>query len=302
MSHIPVLLNEVLEYLQPKPGDNFIDCTVGEGGHAIAILKMIAPNGKVLGIDRDADTAERLRQKAKELGVDERFIVHHGNFADIENIAKEHDFGPVSGIVFDFGLSSWQLDESGAGFSFQNIEPLDMRFDRTSESVTAADIINSWPEEAIARIIYEFGEDRLSRRIAKAIVIARKKERIATTDRLAEIISGAVRGRQKIHPATRTFQALRIAVNDELENVKAGVTSAINILEPEGRIGAISFHSLEDRIIKNIFRDFKKAEGGIVQIITKKPLRPSREEILENPRARSAKFRVAEKNPSAIQG
>ena len=302
MSHIPVLLNEVLEYLQPKPGDNFIDCTVGEGGHAIAILKMIAPNGKVLGIDRDADTAERLRQKAKELGVDERFIVHHGNFADIENIAKEHDFGPVNGIIFDFGLSSWQLDESGAGFSFQNIEPLDMRFDRTSDSPTAADIINSWPEEAIARIIYEFGEDRFSRRIAKAIVMARKKERITTTDRLAEIISGAVRGRQKIHPATRTFQALRIAVNDELENVKAGVTSAINILEPEGRIGAISFHSLEDRIIKNIFRDFKKAEGGIVQIITKKPLRPSREEILENPRARSAKFRVAEKNPSAIQG
>jgi len=289
--HIPVLLNEVLQYLDPKPGDNFIDCTVGEGGHALAILKMTAPDGRVLGIDRDAGMVERLQESAKSLAVNDRFLVRHGNFAEIGDIAKQYDFFPLHGILFDFGMSSWQLEESGAGFSFQNIEPLDMRFDRTRDTETAASIVNSWPEESIARIIYEFGEERYSRRIAKEIVVSRKKQRILTTDKLVGIISKAVPRKQKgMHVATRTFQALRIAVNSELENVEKGITDAINLLSTGGRVAAISFHSLEDRRVKQIFKG-----SPDIGVLTKKPVTPSDEEIRGNPRARSAKLRVAEK-------
>ena len=287
--HIPVLINEVLQYLDPKPGENFIDCTVGEGGHAFAILKLVAPNGRVLGIDRDAEMVARLGQA-------DRLIARHGNFADITKIAREENFARVHGILFDFGMSSWQLEESGAGFSFKNIEPLDMRFDRTEDSETAAVIVNSWPEDAISRVIFELGEERYARRIAKAIVQARKKERIVTTDQLVYVISMAVpqsyKGR-KLHFATRTFQALRIAVNSELENVETGLREAINLLSSGGRIVAISFHSLEDRRVKNIFRE--GSSSGLLRIITKKPVVPSEEEIRNNPRARSAKLRVAEK-------
>ena len=292
--HIPVLLNEALQYLDPKPGDNFIDCTVGEGGHALAILMMTAPDGRVIGIDRDADMVLRLQESAKALAVNDRFVVHHGNFSEIGDIAKQHDFSSVQGILFDFGMSSWQLEESRAGFSFRNIEPLDMRFDRTRDTETAASIINSWPEESIARIIYEFGEERYSRRIAKEIVVSRKKHRILTTDELVGIILRAVPRKQKgIHVATRTFQALRIAVNSELENVEKGITDAINLLSTGGRVAAISFHSLEDRRVKQIFRE--GSSSGLLKILTKKPVTPSDEEIRGNPRARSAKLRVAEK-------
>lgn len=285
--HIPVLLIETLQYLDPKPGDNFIDCTVGEGGHALAILKMIAPNGRVLGIDRDAGMADLIRSRV----VESRFIMEHGNFADVEEIAKKHNFSKINGALFDFGISSWQLEESGAGFSFKNIEPLDMRFDRTKDTETAESILNSWPKEALYRIISEFGEERYARRIAKEIYISRKKERIKTTDQLVAIISRAVPHRgEKIHFATRTFQALRIAVNSELDNLEKGVKSVINLLSSGGRIAAISFHSLEDRRVKNIFR----GSPGL-KIITKKPIAPSYEEIRNNPRARSAKLRVAEK-------
>ena len=309
--HIPVLLNEILRYLDPKPGDNFIDCTVGEGGHALAILKMTAPNGKLIGIDRDADMVERLRARAEDMGVGERFIIHHGNFADIRKISEGYDFYKVNGALFDFGMSSWQIDESGMGFSFQNIEPLDMRYDRTKNTPTAANIINSWPEASLARIIYEFGEERYSRRIAKEIVMARKKEHITTTDELVRIIFRAVprvrAGKPGIHFATRTFQAFRIAINMELENVEAGLEEAIYRVEIGGKVAAISFHSLEDRIVKNTFKKysrpreleggvyFNRAEGGVVKIITKKPVNPAAEEIFENPRARSAKLRVSEK-------
>ena len=296
--HIPVLLNEVLEYLDPKPGEDFIDCTVGEAGHALAILKMTAPNGVLLGIDRDEGMVIRLRERADIMDISDRFIIKHGNFASLREITrratKEHGFGPIKGILFDFGMSSWQLDESGAGFSFKNIEPLDMRFDRTSESETAASIVNSWPEDAIYRILSELGEERYARRIAKEIVIVRKKTRILTTDQLAGIISRVTPHRKGgIHSATRTFQALRIAVNGELENVKKGLDEAINILSPGGRIGAISFHSLEDRIVKNVFKE--GSSRGLLRIITKKPISSTPEEIGENPRARSAKLRIAER-------
>lgn len=291
--HIPALLNEVLQYLDPKPGDNFIDCTVGEGGHALAILKMTAPIGRVLGVDRDADMVGRLQSSAARLDVGERLIIRHGNFADVGEIAKIHGFSSVSGVLFDFGMSSWQLEESGAGFSFQKIEPLDMRFDRTRGTATAAEIVNSWPQEAIRRVVSEFGEERYAGRIAKEIVDERKKHRIETTDQLVKVVSGAVpRSKQhgKLHVATRTFQALRIAVNSELENVEKGLQDAINLLSLGGRIVAISFHSLEDRRVKNIFRG-----SPSLKVITKKPIRPSEEEARENPRARSAKLRVAEK-------
>jgi len=297
--HIPVLLNEVLKYLDPKPGDNFIDCTVGEGGHALAILKMIAPNGRVLGIDRDMDMVTRLRQGFGE--AKSRFIIEHGNFADIEEIAKKHSFSEINGVLFDFGMSSWQLEESGAGFSFQNIEPLDMRFDRTKDTETAATILNSWPEDEIFRVLSELGEERYARRIAKEIYESRKKKRIETTDQLVAIISRAVpKRRERIHFATRTFQALRIAVNNELDNLEKGVESAVNLLSLGGRIAAISFHSLEDRRVKNIFSSYAKATEDEkrlpgLKVITKKPVVPSYEEIRNNPRARSAKLRVAEK-------
>ncbi len=306
--HIPVLLNEILEYLDPKPNDNFIDCTIGEGGHAFAIHKLIAPNGKVLGIDRDADMVERLRERVRVMGMSDRFIVHHGNFSDLADIAKGYKFAQVQGILFDFGMSSWQLEESGAGFSFQNIEPLDMRFDRTRDTETAAAILNSWPEESIRRVIYEFGEERYARRIARAIVMSRKRGRIMTTDQLAAIILRAVpRGRGKIHSATRTFQALRIAVNSELENLEKGINEAINLLSSRGRIAAVSFHSLEDRRVKTIFKEYeggppsrkasegKRSPSGVLKIITKKPVVPLPEEVRGNPRARSAKLRIAEK-------
>jgi len=289
--HIPVLLNETLQYLDPKPGENFIDCTVGEGGHALAILKMTSPNGKVLGIDRDAGMVERLE-------ANDGILVHHGNFSEIGEIARSYNFAPVHGILFDFGLSSWQLEESGAGFSFQNIEPLDMRFDRaqlgSNNTVTAATIVNSWPQDAIYRVLSELGEERYARRIAKEIVGSRKKQRIETTDQLVAIISKAVpRGQKGIHFATRTFQALRIAVNSELENVEKGLEEAINLLSSGGKIAAISFHSLEDRRVKQAF--VEGSSSGHLAIITKKPISPSEEEIRDNPRARSAKLRVAER-------
>lgn len=296
MAHIPVLLNEVLQHLDPKSGENFIDCTVGEGGHALAILKMTAPGGMLLGIDRDADMVARLKERAERMEVKDRFIIEHGSFSDVKRIAEKNNFSSVRGVLFDFGMSSWQLEESGAGFSFQNIEPLDMRFDRTNDGLTAASILNSWPKESIRRVISEFGEERHARRISEKIVEFRKKERILTTDQLAGIISEAIpRGRQrgKINLATRTFQALRIAVNSELDAVSQGVSDAIELLSPGGKVAAISFHSLEDRIIKNIFRENKRE--GSLKIITKKPISPTQEEILGNPRARSAKLRVAEK-------
>lgn len=304
--HIPVLLNEVLQYLDPKPGDNFIDCTVGEGGHALAMLKMVAPNGRVLGVDRDADMIARLVAKADRLGVGERFIIQHGSFSDLEKLSQKYNFSEVRGILFDLGVSSWHIDESGMGFSFQNIEPLDMRFDRTQEDTpTAASILNSWPKEAIQRIISEFGEERYARRIAEEIVKSRKGHRIETTDQLVGIISKAIlRSNQMrgIHFATRTFQALRIAVNSELENLEKGIKEAINLLSSGGRIAAISFHSLEDRRVKNIFKGGSPSSAGLepssarsLKIITKKPVTPTPEEIRENPRSRSAKLRVAEK-------
>jgi len=275
--HIPVLTKEVLEYLSPKPNENFIDCTLGFGGHAEEILKRTKPNGKVLGIEIDPEIAKKNKQ--------ERLIVVNDSYVNLRKIVKVNDF-KANGILFDLGLSSFHFEGSNRGFSFQKDEFLDMRFSPKSR-LMAYDIINSWPEKDIEEILKEYGEERHSRRIAKAITEARK---IKTTKELACLIEKIVPRRGKIHPATRTFQALRIAVNDELENIRKGLLEATEVLGVGGRIVVISFHSLEDRIVKHFFKD-----NPNLKVLFKKPIQPQEDEILNNPRSRSAKLRAVVK-------
>lgn len=283
MAHIPVLQKEVIGYLDPQPNENFIDCTFGEGGHSKAILEKIKPNGKVLGIDLNPEAP-----------------CVHGNFKNLKEIVVREKFPPagrhgknVSGILFDLGMSSGDLEESGRGFSFQKNEPLDMRYDIRSP-LTAEKIINYWSYQDIERILREYGEETFTERIAKEIIEARKIKPIKTTSQLVEIIKRATPvfyQRKKIHFATKTFQAIRIAVNDELNSLNSVLPQALELLERGGRMIVISFHSLEDRIVKNFLRD--GAKEGLVKIITKKPIVPQEEEIKINPRSRSAKLRAA---------
>lgn len=323
MAHTPVLLDEVIKYLDPKPNEDFIDATFGEGGHVAAILNKTAPKGRVLGIETDTELYGRLISGAAEFPISVPFSVFSGHlpqgdnfpacaedsagrqfsnrlilvndsYANLKRIVEECRFGPVHGILFDLGMSSWHLEESGRGFSFLRDEPLDMRFSKKRQELTARELVNQWPEARIEEILREYGEERWSRRIARSIVEKRKRKPIETTFELVEIVKKAAprayeRGR--ISPATRTFQALRIAVNNELENLKTGLAQALEILAPAGKIAVISFHSLEDRIVKNFFRD--QAKEGPVEILTKKPVIPAPEEIRRNPRARSAKLRAA---------
>lgn len=280
--HISVLLNEVIRYLDPKPGENFIDCTIGEAGHSLAILEQTKPDGKVLGIDTDLDSLNRIKPQ-------DRLILVHGNFKDLKKIVQEKNFQPVNGILFDLGLSSWQIEESGKGFSFKRDEP----FLAKTET-----ILNQWSEQELFRIFKEYGEERYSRRIAKRIINERRIKPIKTTFQLSEVIKKAApysktkpacrRGRRGRvdRMAARIFQALRIVVNDELENLKQGLEQALEILKPGDRLVVISFHSLEDRIVKNFFRN------NNLEILTKKPVRPTEIEIKNNPRSRSAKLRA----------
>ncbi len=286
--HLPVLQKEVLKYLDPKPDENFIDATFGEGGHSLAILERNAPKGKVLGIELDPI----LYQKLKERKV-ERLVLVNDSYANLKEIVREYNFGPIQGILFDLGMSSWHLEESGRGFSFQKDEALDMRYHPQQNPLTAQEILNRWKEKEIERILREYGEERFSRRITREIVRERQKALIKTTSRLVEIVRKAIPGkyqRQKIHSSTRTFQALRTAVNDELANLEKALPQALEVLGKNGRIVVISFHSLEDRIVKNFFRE--NAKKGLLQILTKKPIVPTAEELQENPRARSAKLRA----------
>jgi len=293
MIHIPVLKKEVIEYLNPKVNQNFIDCTVGGGGHALSILSLTDPKGKLLGIDWDKKAIDDL-----EIKNEKRLILVHDNFANLEEIVKEHNFQDISGVLLDLGMSSWHLEESGKGFSFQKEEPLDMRYDSNQEdSLTAEVIVNQYPQEQIENILKEYGEERFARRIAKRIVEKRRIKPIKTTFQLTEIIGGIVPSwykRKRIHFATRTFQALRIAVNNELDNLQKVLPQVIETLNPGGKIVVISFHSLEDRIVKNFFKEQKK--NNSIEILTKKPIQPSLEEISINHRARSAKLRAAIKN------
>lgn len=270
MIHTPVLTKEVLEYLNPKSGENMIDCTYGEGGHAKEIEQKIAPNGKLLGIDVDPGQAAPIC----------------GSYKDIDLIAAQESFGKVFGILADLGYSSYHIEASKKGFSFLKDEPLDMRF--SGQGVTAREIVNTWPEDEIKRILEEYGEEKFSKKIAKEIL--KHQGSIETTFQLKEIIESVVARSGKIQPATRTFQALRIAVNKELENLETFLPKAVSLLEPGGRLVVISFHSLEDRIVKNFFK--KKDQEGIVKILTKKPIVAMAEEVALNPRSRSAKLRA----------
>lgn len=285
-SHIPVLLDEAVGFLLPRSGGVYVDATVGGGGHAEKILELSSPDGRLVGIDIDPSMLEIARARLIRFG--ERCVLVENSYTELENIIVEK----VDGIIFDLGVSTEHFKDSDRGFSIINDGPLDMRFSPRTR-LTAEEIINKWRPEDIIRILYNNGEERRAKRIVKTITEERKRKRISTTGQLAELIIRALGGRRgKIHPATKTFQALRIAVNSELTNIEMALPCAIDLLKPGGRLCVISYHSLEDRLVKNIFRDLR---GLKVSLITKKPIVPSREEVADNPRARSAKLRVAER-------
>ena len=278
MIHVPVLKKQVLEYLDPKPNENFIDCTINGGGHTAAILKKNGPNGKVLGIELDKEIYGKLNSLMVEFP--NRLILTNDSYVNLKDIIKENNFGPVNGILFDLGMSSWHLEESSRGFSFQKDEPLDMRYN-TDQELTAEKIINNYSQKEIEKILKEFGEERFAKRIAKIIVENRP---IKTTLELVKIIK-----RARVHSFSRIFQSLRIAVNQELSSLERALAQVEDILAPKGRLVVISFHSLEDRIVKNFL---KKSN---LKILLKKPLIPSKEEIKENLRSRSSKLRTGTK-------
>jgi 16S rRNA (cytosine1402-N4)-methyltransferase len=309
--HKPVLVREVIDYLNLKKGDVIFDGTLGGAGHTIVIIKAIAPTGKIIGVDLDSQaisTAARILSKNKLL--DNVYLVND-NFANIAGILKKLKIKKVNGFLFDLGLSSMQIDGSGKGFSYIRDEKLDMRFGN-NEGIDAYTIINEYPEERLKEIFYKFGEEKWSGRIARSILNHRQIKNIETTGELSGIISKAIPGRfnkkRKGHPAKRIFQALRIEVNDELENISESLEQSISFLEKKGRIAVISYHSLEDRIVKKKFENFSgkcvcppdfpicrcnAEKRGI--ILTKKAVRPSDKEIEDNPRSKSAKLRVFEK-------
>jgi len=286
--HTPVLINEAIDLLDIKKEDIVMDCTIGEGGHSEKILSHVNKFGHLYGIDRDKETLDTAKKRLSSIKTN--FTLIHGNFADILNITKEHNVTGVNKIIVDLGISSLQIEIEERGFSFKREGPLDMRMNR-EERTTALEIINSFPEYEIADIIYKYGEERFSRKIAKKIVNYRKLKTIKTTTELAEIIKKAYPHKwQKIHPATRTFQALRIKVNKELENLEKFLESFPQILAKNGRVAIISYHSLEDRLIKTYFKQSEE-----LHILNKKVIKPTPEEISRNPRSRSAKLRGAKK-------
>jgi len=304
-THTPVLLQEVLKALQPRAGGVYIDGTVGAGGHAAAILAASAPDGQLFGFDQDRAALQIAGKQLATFG--ERVHLLHANFKDFGDQVRRYNIPPADGILLDLGVSSMQFEQPARGFSFQQDGPLDMRMNPAAGQ-PAANLVNQLPQDELANLIYQYGEERHSRRIARAIIKARP---VHTTAELARIIAGAIpaRGgkRARIHPATRTFQALRIAVNDELGVLEQVLPQALDHLKPGGRLAVISFHSLEDRIVKQYFKQEAQdcicppeqpictcKHKALVTIITKKPITPSSAEIDANPRARSAKLRVVE--------
>lgn len=283
--HIPVLSEEVYENLISIGCRVFIDATVGGGGHALGMLDRNR-DLHLIGIDRDQEALDQARETLKEHS--DRVTLLRGNFRDLNQILQGTGVFSIDGILFDLGISSYQL-AANRGFSFVDDEELDMRMD-PREEMTAYKVVNYYRQEQIARVLYEFGEEWQSRRIARAIVERRKKEKIQTAKQLADLVASVKKREGKIHPATKTFQALRIAVNDELASLEQGLEEAIPLLNGNGRIGVITFHSLEDRIVKEHFR-----KNESLKILTRKPIRPGFQEIRDNPRSRSAKLRVAEK-------
>jgi 16S rRNA (cytosine1402-N4)-methyltransferase len=308
--HVPVLLSETLDLLVKNPAGTYIDGTLGRGGHATEILKRLSPEGRLIGLDRDVEAIEQTKEILGRFG--ERAVRIHGNFADMKELCRSIGVTEVDGVLLDLGVSSPQLNVAERGFSFAKDGPLDMRMDRT-KGRSAADLVNEDDEETLANIIFRLGEDRDSRRIARAIVLERQQGRIDRTLKLAEIVEQAKGGRRgATHPATQTFQALRMAVNAELESLETGLEAGLSMLREGGRMAVITFHSLEDRMVKDFFkRHMVKREslqqGGeklvydepAVRLLTKKPLTASKQELTDNPRSRSAKLRAVEREEAA---
>jgi 16S rRNA (cytosine1402-N4)-methyltransferase len=290
--HVPVMRAEVVTALAPERGGLFVDCTLGLGGHAAAVLEAGAT--RVIGIDRDDEALAIARERLARWVGQVDFV--HANYCGIGSVLDAHGVTGADGILADLGVSSLQFDSAGRGFSFQRDEPLDMRMDR-SAGRTAADLIADLPEEGLANLIYRFGEERYSRRIARAIVDARRGGPVATTGQLAAIVRRAVprKGYSPIHPATRTFQALRIAVNGELDGLERFLEEACGRLAPRGRLVVIAFHSLEDRVVKRTFRALAADEGRMLRLHSRKAGQPTAAEVETNPRARSAKLRAVER-------
>lgn len=303
--HVAVLFREVLDFLQPRSGGRYIDGTVGAGGHTAGILEASAPDGQLLAFDRDLEAIRFSRERLQQFG--DRLHVVHASYGAMAELAPAYGFAGVDGVLLDLGLSSRQLENAERGFSFLHDGPLDMRFD-TTQGVTAATLVNRLPEKELADLFWRYGEEENSRRYARTIVARRP---LQTTRDLAELIEEAApraARRRRIHPATRLFQALRIAVNDELSELEQGLPAAIDLLRSGGRVAVISFHSLEDRYVKNLFRDLARDcvcpprqpvctcdTTPMVRLVTRKAVKAGEEEVSENPRSRSARLRVAEK-------
>ncbi len=292
MEHVPVLLAEVVAWLSPRPGQTFVDGTLGAGGHTRALAEGIGERGTVIALDRDPTALASAERNLAGLPVK----LAHSNFNELAEVMREVGIESVDGIVLDLGLSSDQLADESRGFSFQAAGPLDLRFD-VSRGEPAARLVNRLSEQHLADLIYQYGEERYSRRIARAIADQRRQHEIATADELAQLVRRAIprnKHEERIDPATRTFQALRIAVNDELKSLDSALKRLPDCLRPGGRLAIISFHSLEDRRVKEAFRDDPRLTN-----LTRKPIRPTEAEVAANPRSRSAKLRVAERIPSA---
>jgi 16S rRNA (cytosine1402-N4)-methyltransferase len=303
--HTPVMLDEVIDLLNLREGMNVIDCTLGLGGHSAAILKRIGPTGRLMAFEQDEENLKKAQKNLKKF--ENNLIYVRSNFENLKSEIENHKFCAPDAILFDLGLSSPHVDDPDRGFSFNKDGPLDMRYDK-SQRLTAEKVVNTYPEEKLADIIYHYGEERRSRVIAKKIVHVRKVKPITTTLQLAHVIADALKHKSKINPATLTFQALRIYVNRELEVLESALHQAVDVVKKGGRIAVISYHSLEDRIVKNTFRYYTKEcicpkELPVCQcnfqkklyLLTKKPIIPSGIEVQANPRARSAKLRVAER-------
>jgi len=291
--HQPVMSKEAVEFLNPRPGKTFVDCTIGMGGHAREILKKIIPGGKLIGMDRDAESLEIAREELKEVAQSCYFV--NDDFRNLDTVLNQLNIEKVDGVLFDLGISSWQLDSPERGFSIKSNGPLDMRMDKHSY-ISAYDLVNSLSEEELSTILKTFGQERFHNRIAHLLVAERIKGPITTTQELSDIVLKAIPYRYQshiIHPATRTFQAFRIAVNRELESLEMALEKTINYLNDGGRICVISFHSLEDRIIKDKFIKFSHRKE--LKILTARPLMATSEENRQNPRSRSAKLRAAER-------
>lgn len=296
--HKPVMLKEAIEALNLKPGMTIVDATIGTGGHSLEIAGKIFPGGRLIGIDRDEDSLAIAKENLREFGEGVSFI--HSDFRGMEGILNSLNLTKIDGILMDLGISSYQLDSLDRGFSFRYDAPLDMRMDKTSY-ISAYDLVNNLTEKEISDILWQFGEERWHNRIARLLIREREHNPVATTGQLKDIVMKSIpyrfSGSSRIHPATRTFQALRIAVNRELEALKEVLDKLPYFLNNQARVCVISFHSLEDRIVKHNFRDL--AKEGVYKIISKKPLEPSEGEAQDNPRSRSAKMRIAQKSPAS---